>query len=117
MNSRVVIKTHLIENSTGQYKAWAEKRFCRSEYRFYAKQISVKANGEHLHIDCMLDTFRFARYEPVSVVELGSVSEYEMRLNEFGGAYVGRITELKRRFGYFCADVNRMAKNDIRKVS
>ena len=105
-----------IENDTGAYNVWIEKRFCHDEYRFYAKHISVKVNGEHYHIDSMLDSFRYAVMGPVSLTCDSDFTEYEIRLNEFGGGYVGKITELKRRLQGFCWDVNRMAKNKIRRI-
>ena len=106
-----------IENDSGQYEVWVEKRFCHDEYRFCAKQISVKVNGEHYHINSRLGSFRYAMMEPFSMACNSDFSEYEIRLNEFSGRYAGKITELKRRYGRFCWDVQCRARNEIRRVS
>ena len=111
----------IIENDTGQYKVWVEKRFCHNEYRFYARQISVKAFDQHYFIEPELSVFRYAAYEPLSYELLSplcepNVSEYEISLNQFNYWYVGRITELKRRFQGFCWEVLK-AHNKIRQVS
>ena len=117
MRSREILQT-IIENSTGQYKVGVEKRFCHNEYRFYAKQISINVNGEHYHIDSMLDRFRFVEYGPVEVYPVTpNISEYEIQLNRFKYWYTGEITGVKRHLRKFCSDINRNAKNEIKRVS
>lgn len=124
MKTIEVIKPTTIENESGTYKVWAEKIFCNNRYVFKAKQISVKANGEHHSIEPSFPRLRYCELcEPPIAANCShavnplSIKTYEVELNQYREWYIGKITELKCRFGHFCYVLEHTFKeNKIRQI-
>jgi len=110
----------IVENESGCYETWVEKIFCDNYYMFFAKQISVKVNGVHYHIDPKLNVFRYAVFDndgfyKSTVLNL-ETTKYEIELNKLRGQYSGEITGYKRAFNDFKMEVIYSARNQIRIV-
>jgi hypothetical protein len=112
----LLIPVSVIENDSGTYKVWCEKLFGLDYYKFFAKQVSVKINGNHYFINNNLETFRFNSFTPNISSYEAPIKQYEIRLNYLRGRYKGKITGVEKQFEAFKQEVINKAHNDIREI-
>ncbi len=107
----------IVETNCGNFKMWVEKLFCENLYMFFAKQISIKAFGEHYFVESEFLSLRMISIKSYSLSINVPITTYETRLQYYGGNYIGKITRYKRQFELFKHEITCKARNEIIKVS